>query len=207
MIICPSCKEEIEDDSCYCDQCGKALAYCERCGRVGIGRRCTSCGGMMLLADELKQSQDSSHPSMSVSMRQMSMRGNMSMRGGMSVRATTTSQRGGIPGTPTLGGGGFPQLQLFNDSLGIRIVGINGAIIGRKQGPYVHFFRSQSYVSGTHAQLLFRPESGWCIADRGSSNGTKLNDHRLQPDVEMSIKNGDIVTIANVVLKVVISVN
>lgn len=207
MIICPSCKEEIEDDSCYCDQCGKALAYCERCGRVGIGRRCTSCGGMMLLADELKQSQDSSHPSMSVSMRQMSMRGNMSMRGGMSVRATTTSQRGGIPGTPTLGGGGIPQLQLFNDSLGIRIVGINGAIIGRKQGPYVHFFRSQSYVSGTHAQLLFRPESGWCIADRGSSNGTKLNDHRLQPDVEMSIKNGDIVTIANVVLKVVISVN
>jgi hypothetical protein len=162
---------------------------------------------MMLLADELKQSQDSSHPSMSVSMRQMSMRGNMSMRGGMSVRATTTSQRGGIPGTPTLGGGGIPQLQLFNDSLGIRIVGINGAIIGRKQGPYVHFFRSQSYVSGTHAQLLFRPESGWCIADRGSSNGTKLNDHRLQPDVEMSIKNGDIVTIANVVLKVVISVN
>ena len=207
MIICPSCKEEIEDDSCYCDQCGKALAYCERCGRVGIGRRCTSCGGMMLLADELKQSQDSSHPSMSVSMRQMSMRGNMSMRGGMSVRATTTSQRGGIPGTPTLGGGGLPQLQLFNDSLGIRIVGINGAIIGRKQGPYVHFFRSQSYVSGTHAQVLFRPESGWCIADRGSSNGTKLNDHRLQPDVEMSIKNGDIVTIANVVLKVVISVN
>ena len=207
MIICPSCKEEIEDDSCYCDQCGKALAYCERCGRVGIGRRCTSCGGMMLLADELKQSQDSSHPSMSVSMRQMSMRGNMSMRGGMSVRATTTSQRGGIPGTPTLGGGGIPQLQLFNDSLGIRIVGINGAIIGRKQGPYVHFFRSQSYVSGTHAQLLFRPESGWCIADRGSSNGTKLNDHRLQPDVEMSIKNGDIVTIANVVLKVVISDN
>lgn len=201
MIICPSCKEEIEDDSCYCDQCGKALAYCERCGRVGIGRRCTSCGGMMLLADELKQSHDSSHASMSVSMRQMS------MRGGMSVRATTTSQRGGIPGTPTLGGGGLPQLQLFNDSLGIRIVGINGAIIGRKQGPYVHFFRSQSYVSGTHAQLLFRPESGWCIADRGSSNGTKLNDHRLQPDVEMSIKNGDIVTIANVVLKVVISVN
>ena len=68
-------------------------------------------------------------------------------------------------------------------------------------------FKTQAYVSGAHAQLLFRPESGWCIADRGSSNGTKLNDHRLQPDVEMSIKNGDIVTIANVVLKVVISVN
>jgi pSer/pThr/pTyr-binding forkhead associated (FHA) protein len=38
--------------------------------------------------------------------------------------------------------------------------------------------------------------------DLNSSNGTKLNDHRLQPDVEMSLKNGDIVTIANVILKV-----
>ena len=127
MIICPSCKEEIEDDSCYCDQCGKALAYCERCGRVGIGRRCTSCGGMMLLADEFKQRQETSNVSMSVSMRQMSMRG-------ISQRSVSVSQRGGIPGTPTMGGGGLPQLQLFNDSLGIRIVGINGAVIGRKQG-------------------------------------------------------------------------
>lgn len=200
MIICPSCKEEIEDDSCYCDQCGKALAYCERCGRVGIGRRCTSCGGMMLLADEFKQRQETSHVSMSVSMRQMSMRG-------VSQRSVSVSQRGGIPGSPVMGAGALPQLQLFNDSLGIRIVGINGAVIGRKQGPYMHFFKTQAYVSGAHAQLLFRPESGWCIVDRGSSNGTKLNDHRLQPDVEMSIKNGDIVTIANVVLKVVISVN
>jgi pSer/pThr/pTyr-binding forkhead associated (FHA) protein len=155
---------------------------------------------MMLLADEFKQRQETSNVSMSVSMRQMSMRG-------ISQRSVSVSQRGGIPGTPTMGGGGLPQLQLFNDSLGIRIVGINGAVIGRKQAPYMHFFKTQAYVSGAHAQLLFRPESGWCIADRGSSNGTKLNDHRLQPDVEMSIKNGDIVTIANVVLKVVISVN
>ena len=168
---------------------------------MGIGRRCTSCGGMMLLADEFKQRQETSNVSMSVSMRQMQ----MSMRG-ISQRSVSVSQRGGVSGAPIMGGA-LPQLQLFNDSLGIRIVGINGAVIGRKQGPYMHFFKSQAYVSGAHAQLLFRPESGWCIADRGSSNGTKLNDHRLQPDVEMSIKNGDIVTIANVVLKVVISVN
>lgn len=203
MIICPNCKEEIEDDSCYCDQCGQALLYCERCGRVGIGRRCTSCGGMMLPADDNQRGDMSmSNASMSVSMRQMTQ---MSQRNSMTM---STSSRG-IPmgATPTFGGGGLPQLHLYNDSLGIRIVGINGGIIGRKQGPYMHFFRQQSYVSGSHAQLLFRPEIGWCIVDRGSSNGTKLNDHRLQPDVEMSLKNGDIVTIANVVLKVNISVN
>ena len=133
-----------------------------------------------------------------VSMRQVSQRSPMG--------TLTTSSRGAVPGMPLMGGG-MTQLQLYNDSLGIRIVGINGGIIGRKQGPYMHFFRQQMYVSGAHAKLLFRPENGWCIADLGSSNGTKLNDHNLQPNVEMSLKNGDMVTIANVVLKVSISGN
>ena len=48
MIICPTCKEEIDDDSRYCDQCGQALLYCNQCGRVGVGRRCTYCGGLMV---------------------------------------------------------------------------------------------------------------------------------------------------------------
>ena len=53
MIICPSCKEEIEDASHFCDQCGQELAYCSSCGRVGMGRRCTFCGGLMVTAEEL----------------------------------------------------------------------------------------------------------------------------------------------------------
>ena len=52
MIICPSCREEIEEQSYYCDQCGQALLYCSNCGRVGIGRRCTYCGGLMESAEE-----------------------------------------------------------------------------------------------------------------------------------------------------------
>ena len=38
--------------------------------------------------------------------------------------------------------------------------------------------------------------------DKHSSNGTKLNQRDLQPDVPMSIKTGDIVTIANINLQV-----
>ena len=56
MIICPACREEIEDDSHYCDQCGQALLFCNQCGRVGLGRRCTHCGGLMVSAD-VRQSQ------------------------------------------------------------------------------------------------------------------------------------------------------
>ncbi len=47
MIICPNCKEEIDDDSHYCDQCGQMLLFCDSCGRVGAGKRCIYCGGQM----------------------------------------------------------------------------------------------------------------------------------------------------------------
>jgi pSer/pThr/pTyr-binding forkhead associated (FHA) protein len=60
------------------------------------------------------------------------------------------------------------------------------------------------YVSGVHAQFYYKAETGWCIVDKHSSNGTKLNGHLLQPDVEMSLKDGDIVMIANVNLQVTI---
>lgn len=97
---------------------------------------------------------------------------------------------------------GMTTLMLYNPSLDIRIVGVNGAVIGRRQGPYVQYFSNNMYVSGVHAQLLYKPDSGWCIIDKHSSNGTKVNQHQLLPDVPMSISSGDIVSIANVSLQV-----
>jgi pSer/pThr/pTyr-binding forkhead associated (FHA) protein len=98
--------------------------------------------------------------------------------------------------------GSAPVLTLSNDSLNIRIVGMNGAIIGRRQGPYTQFFVNQGYVSGVHAQLKYLPKVGWCVVDKHSSNGTKLNQRQVQPDVDMTLKNGDILTLANVNLQV-----
>ena len=100
--------------------------------------------------------------------------------------------------------GGIPTLTLANDNLDIRIVALNGAIIGRRKGPYTQFFEKQAYVSGVHAQLKFNPETGWCVVDKHSSNGTKLNQRQIQPDVDMTLNNGDILTIANVNLQVII---
>ena len=175
MIICPSCKEEIEDDSHFCDQCGQKLVYCSSCGRVGMGRRCTYCGGLMISDDEKSDSPQ------------------------MPVQNSIPSQNG-IPVQ-----NGIPTLTLYNPSLDIRMVGINGAIIGRRQGPYAQMFDGNMYISGVHAQLIYKPESGWCIIDKHSSNGTKLNQRDLLPDVAMSIKSGDIVTLANINLQVSVS--
>ena len=68
MIICPSCREEIEEYSHFCDQCGQELVYCSNCGRVGMGRRCTQCGGLMAGAEEVQQKMQASRQ-VSVSVR------------------------------------------------------------------------------------------------------------------------------------------
>jgi len=46
---CPNkiCKQQIPDDSCFCDQCGVHLLRCDKCGFVGMGKFCGSCGGSM----------------------------------------------------------------------------------------------------------------------------------------------------------------
>lgn len=187
MIICPNCKAEIEENSNYCDQCGQSLVYCSSCGRVGTGRRCTYCGGLMVSADELIEQRKGKPKYHTVG------------------EVSQTFATGGVTanGTPKAGGPeGIPTLTLYNPSLDIRIIGVNGAIIGRKQGPYQQLFDGNMYISGVHAQLLYKPDSGWCVIDKHSSNGTKLNQRDLLPDIPMSVKTGDIVSLANINLQV-----
>ncbi len=189
MIICPKCNEEIEERSYFCDQCGQALLYCNRCGRVGLGRRCTNCGGLMISAEEYEKLSFSNN----ISSSQVSY--------GVSNRIVpVASQNNPQTNVST----GPKKLKLVNSSLDISIEGQNGAVIGRRQGPYSPFFQNNMYVSGVHAQLYYKSDT-WSIVDKHSSNGTKLNGHPLQPDVEMSLNDGDTVMIANVNLKVIIS--
>ncbi|MBE6261338.1 MAG: FHA domain-containing protein [Prevotella sp.] len=192
MIICPSCKEEIEEESQYCDQCGQELVYCSSCGRVGMGRRCTYCGGLMASPGEAK----------AANQQQQSASYRPAAAETTNASYTLTSHRPEAVGSQLPSQNGVPTLTLYNPSLDIRMVGVNGAIIGRRQGPYTQLFEGNMYISGVHAQLIYKPDSGWCIIDKHSSNGTKLNQRDLQPDIPMSIKSGDIVTLANINLQV-----
>ena len=120
----------------------------------------------------------------------------ITQQGGNSVAGPLVQQRSASTGVPVL--------TLANDSLNIRIVGINGAVIGRRKGPYTQFFEQHAYVSGVHAQLKYKAGTGWVVADKHSSNGTKVNQRPLQPDVDMALNNGDILTIANINLQVIV---
>lgn len=188
MIICPYCKEEIDSGSHYCDQCGKLMMYCDKCGHVGTGRRCTSCGGLMLTAEDLEMQNH-----------QTTMTGNAAMPAAASGGSSEISV--------SMVDMTIPQLTLVNRQLNLNVIGINGAVIGRRQGPYKAMFENNRYVSGVHAQLFFRNGDGWCIMDKHSSNGTLLNRRRLVPDVCMTLNHGDLLTIANVNLQVVINNN
>ena len=186
MIICPYFKEEIDSGSHYCDQCGKMLMYCSKCGHVGTGRRCTLCGAMMLTAEELEvqnqQTTMSEHFSLPIA-----------AQGSHNDISTSMVDMS------------IPQLTLVNRQLNLNILAINGAVIGRRQGPYRALFENNKYVSGIHAQLFYKKGEGWSIMDKHSSNGTMLNKRKLVPDVGMNLNNGDLVTIANVNLQVIIN--
>ena len=196
MIICPNCREEIEEESHFCDQCGQELVYCSSCGRVGMGRRCTHCGSLMVSADEIIQKrQESRRTSISYT--------SNSLVNSIVQDLNQSSRRPEGHDMPVMSG--IPTLTLYNPTLDIRMVGVNGAVIGRKQGPYQQLFVDNMYISGLHAQLIYKPDIGWCIIDKHSSNGTKLNQRDMLPDVPMSLKSGDIVTLANINLQVSIS--
>ena len=186
MIICPYCKEEIDPGSHYCDQCGRKMAYCEKCSPVGHGRRCTLCGGMMISAEELE-----------LRNQQTTMSEHFSMPLAVSTSKADIST--------SLIDMTIPTMSLVNRQLNIDIHAVNGAVIGRRQGPYCAMFAQNKFVSGAHAQLFYKKGEGWSIMDKHSSNGTMLNRRKLVPDVAMSLNNGDLVTIANVNLQVIIN--
>lgn len=63
-----------------------------------------------------------------------------------------------------------------------------------------HIVLSSPYVSSYHAEILLLDNGDIILEDKGSRNGTFLNDNKLQPNKEISIKRGDNIRFANIVL-------
>lgn len=49
---CPYCKETIDDDSWFCDQCGKELHFCPECRQPKRGTECPACGTDLVSAKQ-----------------------------------------------------------------------------------------------------------------------------------------------------------
>lgn len=64
-------------------------------------------------------------------------------------------------------------------------------------GSAAHLKLNSQFVSGYHAELLLLDNGEILLTDKGSKNGTYLNDQRLQPNKDIPIKRGDTVRFAD----------
>ncbi len=64
-------------------------------------------------------------------------------------------------------------------------------------GSDAHLKLNSQFVSGYHAELLLLDNGEILLTDKGSKNGTYLNDQRLQPNKDIPIKRGDVIRFAD----------
>jgi len=195
-MICPSkiCKQEIPDDSCFCDQCGVHLLRCDKCGFIGTGKFCGSCGGPMSaiqppaaqpsskLVNETPVVPSTSTPSASAA--------------SVSVLPTPAPSPAATV-VVTL-----PVEKIFlchPDGWNMEIV--DGNILGRTNGPHSAALGKFPVISSNHAKVT-RINNEWFITDLNSTNKTYVNGAKLEPNVPVKIKQNDVVMLANVTFTV-----
>ena len=192
LVKCPFCGKEIENDSFYCDQCGEELKACPAGHGFKKGKVCSECGTKLVEAksgqESLVQPGASSQASVSPVKENVVIQNQDKEQ--LSVNEKTTRE---ITGPSHLDG----------IELKARLDLKHGAIIGRTQGDYVHIFNSQGYISGIHAQINKVGNGKWEIIDKGSSNGTYLNNKKLTPDQPEEFKIGDVITFYNLRFNVI----
>lgn len=116
-------------------------------------------------------------------------------------RAATTQAR--TPAAPSAAkasrGGKAPTQVVVHDGAGTRSTPVKlreEVEIGR--GDRCAIRLQDTYVSQVHARL-YPKDGAWYVEDLGSTNGTLLNDHRVQSPVE--IHAGDVLKVGKTVLE------
>lgn len=180
MMKCFICKNEIEDDSLFCDQCGAKIFLCPDChipGK-GEGKRCGKCGKMLVDAATLTITQVAETPRLSKP---------------EPVTPTPEPEKPTpAPGAPIYSGN-LPT-RLVCRAEGVTLNLVDGALIGRVEGMYASQLARLDYVSARHASLTRRDDC-WVIADVGSRNGTAVNGQWCYTPLQF--RKGDVVRIAN----------
>lgn len=181
---CFNCKNEIEDDSLYCDQCGAKIFICPDC-RVpgkGEGKRCGRCGHPLVDAATLAApAAVAPKPERETPVSAPGQQATPAP--GQPVRQETPSPS--VPQPPT-------RLVCMAENITLDLV--DGALLGRVEGIYAPKLRRLEYMSARHATIT-RSGDCWVIADVGSRNGTAVNGQWCY--TPLPFRKGDVVRIAN----------
>ncbi len=174
---CPYCKEIVDDDSLYCDQCGKEFYFCPECRVPKRGTECPVCGSTLI--DSLSF-----------------------FKPAATVQPVQPMQPQPVQPADVPQGTAVSPQQLKPSILsgsGMQIT-LKAGPFGRTGGIYPEFFTS-AYVSGRHGEFIETPD-GWNVLDYGSTNGTFVNGVRVAPGVQTPLKRGDSLKIATLTFTV-----
>lgn len=220
MQTCPKCKQLIEDDSWFCDQCGTELMVCPSCRTIKRGMTCNQCGTKLVTAKAFAQNggsvKDPTTPPVGntqnvgptptpnvnpnpVSQPPTGFVGQHTPNTGQTIADMNTDRTMRPGATPPPPPPRQPQAKpghLVCQNPSIRLGIGDGAIIGRR-GSYAQVFAGQGYVSGNHARLQYNASGQFEVVDLGSTNGTFVNGQQLAPNMPRVVNVGDIVKFAN----------
>ena len=234
MQTCPKCKQLIEDDSWFCDQCGTELMVCPSCRTIKRGMTCNQCGTKLVTAKAFAQNGGSvkdpttppvgntqnvgPSPTPNVNSNPVS----QPPTGFVGQHTPNTGQQVVTPGQPiadmntdrTMRPGATPppppprQPQAKPGHLVCQNpsirLGIGDGAIIGRRGSYAQAFAGQGYVSGNHARLQYNASGQFEVVDLGSTNGNFVNRQQLAPNMPRVVNVGDIVKFANLEFAVLI---
>jgi len=193
LFQCPSCKENIDDDSHYCDQCGEQVFICSSCGRPGKGKRCIFDGKEMIPAGAgAAQSQATAQPQQPVQQQPAPSPAAAPSAAPVHSAPSSASLPSAAPAPQSTG----DKIKLTSGNSGVNIEVSNGDTLGRTKGPFAGVLGRFSHISGAHCKF-HKTAAGWSIEDLGSTNGTFYNNSRLAPNVPVSLQSGTSVKLAD----------
>lgn len=182
---CPYCKATIDDDSYYCDQCGKEMRFCPDCKKPKQGTECAACGADLISAKEFfggaQPTPSTSQPAQPAQQQQQPQQPSQ-------PQGTVAAQ----PSQPTPAVNPNEPTTLVGN--GWRLP-LKPGVFGRSCGIYPEF-KTQKYISGKHGEILHNSKGQWGITDLGSTNGTFIDGTRLEPNKSYLLKKGQELTIA-----------
>ena len=174
---CPFCQGVIDDDSRYCDLCGKHLMFCPECRQPKKGTSCPRCGELLVSAEEFFAAHN---------------------QGEASVQTAAPKSAGQAESAGPKPSEKIDFSQIFDALLTLKgedmTLYVKEGEFGRNGGIFPEL-GSYKYVSGRHGKLAFE-DGEWKICDLGSTNGTAIDGVKLEKDKWYPLRKGQKLKIA-----------
>lgn len=187
MTKCVFCLEAIDDDSFYCDMCGKEIKTCPDCKQPGKAKYCTNCRKPLITA-KMQQSTSNLGNSSSIDNAADILKTVFQPDVILNVTRHITEN----PKPPNV-----PELRLINDNINVNIRVEDGDIIGRSTGQHVNIFSKYGQVSGRHCQFNYDHNKGWFVTDLGSTYKTAYNNQELVTNKPQNISDQALLKLAS----------